>query len=100
MQLKEAQGSGIMVLLRRFSFSAMTVGMNWLSVTKSPAMMLREPVLEPGFCCLTQLSNVGYVDITISFSDSVGWEQMYFRSSVRLIPVTKKPPVKNDAHKN
>lgn len=55
-------------------------------------MILREPALEPGVCSLTQLSSVGYVDITKSLRDSVGCVQMYFRSSVRLIPVTKKPP--------
>lgn len=82
------------LLLRRFSFSAMTVGMNSLSVTKSPAMMLSESSLDPGFCSRTQLSSIGYVDMTMSLSDSVGWEQMYFRSSVRLIPVTKKPSEK------
>lgn len=75
-----------------FSFSLTTVGTKSLSVIKSPAMILTEPTLEPGVCSLTQLRRVGYVDITKSFRDSVGWVQMYFRSSVRLIPVTKKPP--------
>lgn len=68
------------------------MGTKRLSVTKSPAMMLREPSPEPGICSLTQLSSIGYVDITRSFRDSVGWVQMYFKSSVRLIPATKKPP--------
>ena len=69
-----------------------TDGTKLLSVMKSPAMILREPTLEPGACSLTQPSSVGYVAITRSFRDSVGCVQMYFRSSVRLIPVTKKPP--------
>lgn len=81
-----------------FSFSVTTVGTKWLSVIKSPAMILMEPTLEPGVCSLTQLSNVGYVDITKSFRDSVGCVQMYFRSSVRLIPVTKKPPETQNKH--
>lgn len=81
-----------------FSFSLTTVGTKWLSVIKSPAMILSEPTLEPGVCSFTQLSSVGYVDITRSFSDSVGWVQMYFRSSVRLIPVTKNPPATQSKH--
>lgn len=79
---------------RSFSLSETTVGTKWLSVTKSPAMMLREPTLKPGVCSRSQLSRVGYVDSTTSFRDSVGCVQMYFRSSVRLIPVTKRPPRK------
>lgn len=80
--------------MSNFSFSLTTVGTKWHSVIKSPAMMLSEPTLAPGVCSLTQLSSVGYVDMTMSFRDSVGCVQMYFRSSVRLIPVTKKSPVK------
>lgn len=78
----------------RFSsswFSVTTVGTKWLSVIKSPAMMLTVPSLEPGICSFTQLISLGLVDITRSFRDSVGCVQMYFRSTVRFIPVTKKP---------
>lgn len=74
-----------------FWFSATTVGTKWLSVIKSPAMMLKVPSLEPGLCSLTQLMSVRFVDITRSFRDSVGCVQMYFRSTVRFIPITKNP---------
>lgn len=90
----------LMCYFSSFSFSLTTVGTKWLSVIKSPAMMLREPTLDPGVCSLTQLSSVGYVDITRSFRDSVGCVQIYFRSSVRLIPVTKKPPKTQRAEVN
>lgn len=75
-----------------FSFSVTTVGAKCLSVTKSPAMMLMQPTRDPGVCSLTQPSSMEYVDITKSFRDSDGCVQMYFRSTVRLIPATKKPP--------
>lgn len=78
-----------------FWFSATTVGTKWLSVMKSPATMLTVPSLEPGLCSSTQLISVGLVDITRSFRDSVGCVQMYFRSTVRLIPVTKNPSANN-----
>lgn len=55
-------------------------------------MMLTEPTWDPGVCSLTQPSSMEYVDITRSFRDSDGCVQMYFKSTVRLIPVTKKPP--------
>ena len=42
-----------------FSLSATTLGTNWLSLMKSPAMMLREPTLEPGLCSRTQASRAG-----------------------------------------
>lgn len=82
-----------------FWFSATTVGTKWLSVMKSPATMLTVPSLEPGLCSFTQLISVGLVDITRSFRDSDGCVQMYFRSTVRLIPVTKNPSA-DDIKKN